>query len=69
MDSPPGTRFSPRGQMFATFAPILPDSGVESPTGLGRLAAAAAKADNLPYTILGTLAFLSLAARVILLLR
>jgi hypothetical protein len=37
--------------------------------GLEALLAAASKAENLPYTILAGLAFLSLSARIILLLR
>jgi hypothetical protein len=59
-----------RFREFANIGAIAPDACMEPPRkGLEALAAAAGKAENLPYTILAGLAFLSLAARIILLLR
>jgi hypothetical protein len=40
-----------------------------APNGLEKLLRAARTAENLPYTILAVLAFLSLSARLILILR
>jgi hypothetical protein len=40
-----------------------------APKGLEKLANAASKAENLPYTLLASLAFLSFAARLILILK
>jgi hypothetical protein len=36
---------------------------------IGNLRRAAVKADNIPYTVLGILAFVSLASRMILILK
>jgi hypothetical protein len=40
-----------------------------APKGIARLLQAARKSENIPYTILGSLALLSVVARLILILR
>ena len=59
------------GPRFAKTAPILPHSPMDSAPegGLKKLLRGARRAENLPYTLLAVLAFLSLTARVILVLR
>ncbi len=49
---------------------ILPHAAMEpAPKGLAKLVNAARRPENLPYTLLACLAFLSLSARLILILK
>lgn len=55
---------------FANPVPITLHGPMEpAPKGIARMLQAARKSENIPYTILGSLALLSVVARLILILR
>jgi hypothetical protein len=61
---------APFSREFANIRMILPHAAMEpAPKGLAKLVNAARRPENLPYTLLACLAFLSLSARLILILK